>query len=292
VKAPTQILRALLVVGASTLAASSVFAQSIRYEVPPKSWAANLGSHRAVVRAGSSGVVRAHLEWRRRDPAPEKKGVVVIEAATGKKVADAAVTRVSSESGDVIFRAEKAGEYFIHFMPGDPGGGSFPVAKYLPAVEPSGVLTAPADDAQVVRWEARTEHDRFNEMEIIATATERDAWLAKHVSEQFFVFPETRERSVRMFDFVPEVWLKREAGPVFAARVNEFYPFQLGVWAARGGLQNVRVVFSELASESGTRLPSTALRCLQTSGTNWDGSAITRMLDVAAGSRAAAVVRA
>src|SRR4051812_28641905 len=90
-------------------AVSWASAQSIRYEVPAQPWAAELGSHRAVVQVGASGVTRAHLEWRRRDPAPEKKGVVVVNARTGEKVSEAAASGVTAEAGDVVFRAEVGG---------------------------------------------------------------------------------------------------------------------------------------------------------------------------------------
>lgn len=264
-------------------AVSPAFAQSIRYEVPEKPWSSSQGSHRAVVKVEKEGVVKVHLDWRRRDPGPEKKGVVVISAASGKQVADAASSGVTPESGDVFFRADAPGEYFVHFLAGNPGGGAFPEAKYVPAVAPAGALAAPTTEGKVLRWEARTEHDRFNEMEIIATKAEREQWTAKNPGAPFFVFPEVRERSTRMFDHVPEVWLKREAAPAFAARINEFYPFQLGVWAARGELKNLNATFSDFQSTAGAKIPGSLLRCLQTSGTDWDGSPITRKLNVAQG---------
>src|SRR4029078_3536288 len=129
-------------------------------------------------------------------------------------------------------------------------------------------------DAAVVRWEARTGHDRFNEMEIIATHAEGEAFLADHPGQPFYIFPESREHSVRMFDHLPELWLTRTDPPEFSVRPNEFCPFQLGVWAGRGALENLRVTFSDFASSTGARIPAAALRCLQTSGTNWDNQPI------------------
>jgi hypothetical protein len=269
------------------LSAVALHAQSIRYEVAEKKWDANLGTHRAVARVDAAAdAARAHLEWRRRDPAPEKKAVVVVDARNGQRIENVIASRVGAESGDVTFQpVSGAGEYFIYFLPGNPGGGSFPSAKYLApqdtaAADWKAKAAAPVA-AQPVRWEARTEHDRFNEMEIIATAAEREAWRKAHPGE-FAVFPETRERAVRMFDHVPELWLKRAAAPEFAAQPNEFFVFQLGVWAAGSELRDVRVTFSELRGD-GASIPENALRCLQTGGVNWDGKPLTRRLDIPAG---------
>ena len=233
----------------------ALHAQSIRYEVPQKTWDKNLGSHRVVVRVDAPAeAVRATLDWRRRDPQPEKHGIVVMDAA-GKRVDNALATLVTNDAGEVVFQAAAAGEYAVYFLPGNPGGGSFPAAKYLGPQE-----TGAADwkgklgdvkklpEAKAIRWEARTEHDRFNEMEIIATKAEKDAWLAKNPGD-VHVFLESRERPVRMFDQVPEIWLKREKPPEFVARPGEVFMFQVGVWAARAevGIEGVAGKFESLA---------------------------------------------
>ena len=119
---------------AALLPALPLAAQSIRYEVAEKKWDAQLGTHRAVVKVAQPGeAVRAHLEWRRRDPVPEKKAVIVVDAASGQRVANAVAANITAESGDVVFQpVSGADEYFVYFLPGNPGGGSFPSAKYLP----------------------------------------------------------------------------------------------------------------------------------------------------------------
>ena len=263
-------------------------AQSVIYEVAPKPWPAEHGTHRAVCHvAQAAPIVRIHLPWRRRDARPEEKGVLVFEAASGKRVMNVTTRGISQEAGDVIFEAGTAGEYFVYFLPGSPGSGSFPTAKYLPPQETADAawkagLRAPAE-ARLVRWEARTTHDRFTEMEIIATAAERAVWLVQRPDAAFAVFPETRERAVRMFDHVPELWLKRVADPEFVVRPNEFFSFQLAVWAARGELRDLHVSFSDITGPAGARLPASLLRCLQTSGVNWDAKPLARRIDVPAG---------
>ena len=127
-------MRILPTLVALCLAAVPLLAQSIRYEVAEKKWDANLGTHRVVVRVDApADAARAQLVWRRRDPAPEKKGVVVVDARTGQRVADAFTANVSADSGDVTFQPTSGtGEYFVYFLPANPGSGSFPAAKYTP----------------------------------------------------------------------------------------------------------------------------------------------------------------
>ena len=266
---------------------SPLAAQSIRYEVAEKKWDAQLGTHRAVVKVAQPGdAVRVHLEWRRRDQTPGMKAVVIVDAATGERVANTVALDVTAEAGDVVFQpVSGAGEYLVYFLPGNPGGGSFPSAKYLPpqdtaAAEWKAKLTGAAA-ASVVRWEARTEHDRFNEMEIIATAAEKQAWLAGK-AVRCAVFVEDAAHSVRMFDHVPQRWLQPGRETALLGAAGEPVIFQLGVWAAAGELKNVRVQFGDLAGPAGAKLPAGVFRCFNQGGTDWIGQSFTTKINIAA----------
>ena len=263
-------------------------AQSVRYEVVEKKWDASLGTHRAVVKvAQPAEAVRVHLEWRRRDSQPEAKAVVVVDAATGQRVTNAVALDVSAEAGDLVFQpVSGAGEYFAYFLPGNPGGGSFPAAKYLPPQDTAAAewmaKLAGAGAATVVRWEARTEHDRFNEMEIIATAAEKQAWLAGK-AVRWAIFVEDAAHSVRMFDHVPERWLQpRGRDTALRGGAGEPVIFQLGVWAAGGELKNVRVQFGDLAGPAGGKMPAGIFRGFNEGGTDWLGHTFTTKINVSA----------
>ena len=262
-------------------------AQSVRYGVAEKKWDAQLGMHRAVVKVAQPGeAVRVHLEWRRRDSAPEKKAVVVVDGATGQRVANTVAEKVTAESGEVVFQpVSGAGEYLVYFLPGNPGGGSFPAAKYLPRQDTAAAewkaKMGSAGTAAVVRWEARTEHDRFNEMEIIASAAEKQAWLGGK-AVPLIVFVENAEHSVRMFDHVPQRWLQPGRETTLRGGVGEAVIFQLGVWAAAGELKNLRVQFGEFAGPAGAKLPGGIFRCFNQGGTDWLGKSFSTKINVGA----------
>jgi hypothetical protein len=56
--------------------------------------------------------------WRRRDARPENKDVIVVDAATGKRVNNVATVRVNRECGDLLFQPPTApGEYYFYYLP-------------------------------------------------------------------------------------------------------------------------------------------------------------------------------
>lgn len=135
---------------------------------------AGLGNARArVVVLGKAEVVWAHVPWRRHDSQPENKGVIVVEAATGKRVANVVVVRVSRESGDLLFQPVTApGEYWIYYLPFRTAGEWYfpstlylaptntaeagwasvcaPVAERIRAGKPAGVAPAQLIDIQAI----------------------------------------------------------------------------------------------------------------------------------------------
>ncbi len=80
-------------------------AETVPYGVTGSRFPSGLGNHRARVQVfQKADAVRAHIPWRRRDLEPEKKNVLVVNAA-GKTVPNRVVAVVNRESGDVVFQA-------------------------------------------------------------------------------------------------------------------------------------------------------------------------------------------
>jgi hypothetical protein len=80
-----------------------------------------------------------------------------------------------------------------------------------------------------------------------------------------------------MTDELPLRWVKSDTGKEFhgEAQRNEFYVFQIGVWAARTNLAAVDVEFKgEIARW---------LNCFNTGGTNWDGRSFRKTVNVPQG---------
>ncbi|MBL7044304.1 MAG: hypothetical protein ISR77_37095 [Pirellulaceae bacterium] len=258
------------------------------YSVPEESWNSAWGNHRARVRvAEPADAVSVHLPWRRRDRDAADKAVFVIHAATEKRVTNAAPIAISREAGTLIFQASVAGEYHVYFMPFTVQGGAFPTTLYNkpePTADPAWLerhkpnwQTLPT--AELIDFQSRSEFDRRDPMELVATEAERKSLLAEHGKDKekpFLLFPEDRTRPIRMTDDLPVSWIERGPSNVFTgtAKRNEFYAFQIGVFASSGPLADLQVEMDMGA------LP---IRCINTGGRDWLGRALHKTVSVPAG---------
>ena len=261
----------------------------------------SLGNHRAVLTvAAPADAVRAQIPWRRDDAAPEKKNVIVVRADTGLPLTNVLLAIVTGPLGDIVFQAPTAGTYYAYYLPSISRGRNYPTSSYQPPVNhaDAGWLaknglalgdqliatlgSLPA--AKVTALEAIDDFNRFDPMEVAATADEEKQLLAAHAGESFLLFPEDRMRPIRMTDHLPVSWIKAGLKAEFGgtAAPGEFYAFQVGVYAV-ADITDLAVRFDDLHSADGRVIPATALRCINTGGTNWTGIAFTKHVSVAAG---------
>ncbi|MGE3526864.1 MAG: glycoside hydrolase domain-containing protein, partial [Gemmatimonadales bacterium] len=252
----------------------------------------------AVDRAADA--VRAHLPWRRQDESPQTKQIIVTDTA-GNRILNAVPLSVDRESGDIVFQPVAGpGRYFIYYL---PYTGTFrsPYPKItwrvpVPTADsvwlrrnrlppPAGTKPAGMPAARLVAFEAVDAFNSRYPMEVIATAAEIRALLARHPDAGYLVFPEDRSRPIRMRRDLPERWIAAGAtGPVAGQALRgEFYAFQLGVWAARRRLSDVRVGFDGLSGPEGGRLPPESFRCFNQGGVNWLGRDFTIRVNVDSG---------
>jgi hypothetical protein len=265
--------------------------------------AATLGNQRAVVTVEAKApAVLAHIPWRRRDAAPENKAIIVVEAATGKRVANALPLVVTGPAGDLVFEAKRPGTYFVYYLPYRTQGENYPKVTYLAPeatatsawLDKNGLKETPATilaqgklpQASLVEIQAINEFGSPFPMEVVATPEEMARLLAAQTGKTFLLFPEDRMRPIRMTTQLPQKWV--EEGPktelAGTAQRGEFYAFQTGLFANAAALQNVAVTFGELRdAATGKVIPASALRCINSGGINWDGTAFKKTISVPAG---------
>ncbi|HOC56790.1 MAG TPA: DUF6067 family protein [Verrucomicrobiota bacterium] len=250
-------------------------------------WEEGLGNHRAVVRVEQKAdAALVKIPWRRRDRDPERKQIIVVDSATSQRVTNVARVRLDRFEGVLAFQPQTVpGEYFVYYLPfkPQPGYGNYNY-DYLPPQDtaaPEWKARLPQDiaalpQATVVRLEARKDFDSFYPMEVVATHEETQGLLDRSPAA-YLLFPEDRRFPIRMTDELPLRWVKSGPAKEFRgeAQRNEFYVFQIGVWAARTNLAGLEVVFEgEMAGW---------LRCFNTGGTNWDCKPFRKTLDVPQG---------
>lgn len=277
--------------------------EEVPYGVTQTPWAQNLGNHRVRLQvAEKADAVWAHIAWRRHDPAPQDKAVLVY-GPRGEQVRNLVCAAVNREFGDIIFEASGGpGEYLVYFMPYTPGGWAadyrveyatpkgtadpeWLARNHLRREELADGRWRALPTARVAMIEARKEFHRFDPMEVIATAAETADLVAAHPNAPYLLFPEDRKYPIRMTDDLPLRWIKRGPAPEFAgeAQRGEYYVLQVGVWAARQALQALAVEFSDLRGPGGATLPASAFTCFNSGGTDWLGRPFTTTISVPQG---------
>ncbi len=112
-----------------TFTSAGTALDEVRYAVPDKPWPGGLGNHRAVLRVEQKAdAVVERIPWRRRDRDPERKDIIVTDAATGLRVTN--VARLSNDrfEGALAFQPQTVpGDYFVYYLPYPPqkGWGSY-----------------------------------------------------------------------------------------------------------------------------------------------------------------------
>ena len=266
-------------------------------------WSETLGLHRARVKVSEKAdAVWLHIPWRRRDSDPQKKRIIIVDAATDKELDNVAPLDIRREYGDLVFQPQTVpGEYYVYYMPFEiqPGYGAY-TNDYLPPEQTAeeewlrrnGLTESQRGQgdwkklprAELLEIQARTEFDRFDPMEVVATSEETEKLLADHPGP-YLLFPEDRKHPIRMFDELPLRWIQHGPSDRFEgnARRNEYYAFQIGLFAARAALDDLDVDFEPLRSASGRTIPADRLTCFNLGGTDWLGRPLRKSVSVAQG---------
>ena len=261
----------------------------------------SLGNYRAVVTvANAADAVLAHVEWRRRDRAPEDVQVVVMDARTNLRVRNAARMEINREFGDIVFQPPTVpGTYYVYYLPYTGTFTSpYPKLTYRAPDDRGdrGWLLRNALTPDNARWRNYTQLPRatfdrfeaidaftaFTPMERVASKAELDAMLARYTWAEFFLFAEDRANAIRMTSDVPQRWAV--GGPFLAhsatVQRGEYYAFQIGVWAHRARLDTLRVQAGALQGRNGTVIPASAITCFNTEGIDWAGRHFERPVSV------------
>jgi len=126
-------------------------------------------------------------------------------------------------------------------------------------------------------------YDATDPMELGMTKRQRAALLSDNRGSSYLLFPEDREFPIRRRDILPKRWLKPCTIFRGQARRGEWYTFQIGVYAARTALKDIRVSFSRLKSEQGDVIPAAAFNCINLGGIDWKGRPFTKNVSVPKG---------
>jgi hypothetical protein len=262
------------------------------------------GNHRIALRVKSaSDAVGVRLPWRRHDANPEKKNILLLDAATGTVVKNLVCLGINREFGELVFQPQQGpGDYFLYYLPTDGPGRSknYPVITYPPLVSTADPAWMERNQlaqaglskrnsrvfpqAEVVQLQSVDAFNAVFPMGVIATAAETQEVLRRYPGAML-LFPEDRSRSIRMAADLPRRWVAPGAQKPFEgnAESNEYYAMQIGAYAAQEALADIQVIYGEFRTRSGASLPSSAWTCFNTGGVDWSGHAFAHELSVEQG---------
>ncbi|HET7119296.1 MAG TPA: glycoside hydrolase domain-containing protein, partial [Hanamia sp.] len=272
------------------------YAQNIFFGIAPKPWTPGLGNHRIVLQIKKpADAIRLKITWRLHDQQPDKKRFLIINAANGDTIRNVFRVSVNNEQCDIVFGpVANKGIYYFYYLPykPDPDAGYYRYGYLSPELPDINWVTknhlseknilSELPLATSTAMQARTGFDSFYPMEIIPTATEKKNFLLKN-TDNYLLFPQDRKYPIRMKDNIPLMWLKghqKEFKGVAAK--NEYFTFQIGLYAVRSDADSVQVSFSDMKGASQT-IPSSAFTCFNTGGINSFGKHFTKRVDVAEG---------
>lgn len=279
--------RLLLLILSSLVVACS----GCEYSVAESPWEESFGNHRAVIKVGRpADAVNLDVEWRRHDKSIDNVMFLIINAETGDTIPNILRREVNREKCCITFGpVSKAGTYFFYYLPfpverghGYTSGDYYPVENKPDSswVQKAKEATATAN---LVRFESRTAFDSFFPMEVIATAAESEEYI-KQNDQPWYAFPEDRMNPIRMRHDIPQKWLAVKQGEGFYGKAapNEYYTFQIGIWAPKEDVKSVAYSISDLVAGSNV-IPSSAITCFNLEGIGPYGDEFTKEVNVPAG---------
>ncbi len=274
------------------LLCNACFAQQLRFSSANNNWDADsLGDFRAIVRVKDSvDVIRAYIEWRRRDEHPEFKRIIVVDSATSQKVLNVKADSIFRQSGEVYFEPTSGtGTYYVYYMPyKNEGRSNYPKGVYLKPEQTASQqwLDKLSNTIPLTFCYEIQSVNAFNSMfpmEIIAAKSKTDSLLNNYTDKSFIVFPEDRMHPIKMTKDLPQRWIVKGVQNNFADTTlkGENFSFQLGVYALKD-LQNVQIKFSDLTASNGNKISAQNISCLNTDGLSYDDKPLHFTVNVAA----------
>ncbi len=259
------------------------------YSSPEVPWEESFGNHRAVIQvAKPSNAVKLDLLWRRHDLNPESRRFMIVNALTGDTVKNIYRLSVEKERCHLVFGPiDEPGDYYFYYLPyevqkdygfynkgylereNDPDAQWVADNRLVDSMALRGLPVASVSEIQ-----ARTAFDSFYPMEVIPTSHEKAQFLQAH-QQDFFLFPEDRKYPIRMQNEIPHRWIGRGLKSDFEGKSlrNEYYTFQIGVWAPLKTLENICVAFTDLRGPGNSVIASDMLTCFNTGGIDPYGKA-------------------
>ena len=249
----------------------------------------SLGNHRVVLQVNeNTDAVVADIPWRLRKIGPERKNIVIIDAETGKKILNIFPYEINREHGQFAFQPITVpGTYYVYYLTYSKEGTYYPKVTYHPfedLADPGWIirngLTKKGTpnrlpNASIVQFQSINELNSFYPMEILATAEETRQLQKEYENEEAIFFTEDRRYPIRTSYDLPYKWILEKNTDKFIgeAKKGEYYTFQVGVYAFKKSIDNIKVNYTKLVNEqSGSAISPGNFTCFNVEGIDVKGN--------------------
>lgn len=271
---------------------------TIKYGTPSSPWNAGFGNHRAVVQVTKKAdAVKLDFNWRRHDKNPDERRFLIVNAQTGDTIPNIHRLSVDNETCKLVFGPVEKGTYHFYYLPFKPDNewGFYRYGYLKKEDAPSkhwmdeNKLEQPKKlkklpKAICAEIQARTEFDSFYPMEVTAIQAEQEQ-LVSLTNSDYIAIAEDRRYPIKMRHHLPLKWIKEGITHQFegTTQKNEYYAFQIGIYASKTNLENVTLEFHDLKSSTSNSIPARAFTCFNTHGIDPYGTPFTKQVNVAKG---------
>ena len=248
-----------------------------------------LGNHRVVLQVAEyADAVIVDIPWRLRKIGPERKNIVIVDAATGKMISNIYPYEINREHGKFTFQPISVpGKYYVYYLTYKKEGTYYPTVTYHPFqnmadehwIKQNKLSKKNIPDklpkAKIVQFQSIDKLNSFYPMEILATAKETSDLHREFEDEEAIFFTEDRRYPIRTKYDLPYKWIKERNTDKFfgEASKGEYYTFQVGVYAFKKSINNIKVKYAELVNaQSGSVIPPGNFTCFNVEGIDVNGN--------------------
>ena len=257
------------------------------------------GNHRVVIQTTdpSNNITQAIIPWRRRDNQPNEKDIIIVDAKSNTVVDKKYIIESNNEFGHLIFKPNKeSNTYYVYFLPHSSTGGYYPKLKYnkpkesldkswLSEVKLSLETISNLSKAKIISIQSIDDFHSFYPMEVIATKKEVSKFINNYPKD-YYLFPEYRENSIKMVDFLPFRWIsetKKINGISDNVFKGEFYSFQIGIFSPNKRLEDIDINFLDFKSKNGYKIKKEMITCFNKGGIDLNGKEFSKTISVNSG---------
>ncbi|MBQ7257204.1 MAG: hypothetical protein IJS60_05870 [Abditibacteriota bacterium] len=248
----------------------------------------NHGNHRAkILVEDASEYSKLIMKWRRGDKHPENH-YLIIEFEDGRQTKDYCPIDINNEFAHIVFKPEYGcGIYYIYYLAFEDYGdyddsvkmkyNNFLFDPSATSKEAYKHKTLPKAKCLAFEYRETPSDLGFNSffpMEVIATFEETYSIKKKNKKEPFLLYYEDGYHPIKMVDNIPYRWVDKtpNSSIIIKARPGEYKVFQLGLFATKGDLNNIKVACNLDQSFNMT--------CFNTEGIDYKGEYFTKEISL------------